>query len=103
MNHFIIFLFLIPFPALAQVKDESCKEESTHKMHECAFRKLVQSEKKLREELKTKTFEEWVMIRQRMCEGAYLHYKGSNIYSKMIMECSIEMNNILLQKTKGLN
>ena len=72
-------------------------------MRECAFSKLVQSDKKLKQELKSKTFEDWVGIRQTMCEEAYMQYKEDTIYPLMILKCSVDMNKTLLQKTRGLN
>ena len=72
-------------------------------MRECAFSKLVQSDKKLKQELKSKTFEEWVGIRQTMCEEAYMQYKEVTIYPQMILKCSVDMNKTLLKKTIGLN
>ena len=51
----------------------------------------------------SKTFEDWVGIRQTMCEEAYMQYKEGTIYPLMILKCSVDMNKTLLQKTRGLN
>ena len=103
MKSFLLLLLLIPLPALAQEKEGYCNEGNTYAMRECAFSKLVQSDKKLKQELKSKTFEEWVGIRQTMCEEAYMQYKEGAIYRMMLLKCSFEMNKTLLQKTRGLN
>ena len=103
MRPFLLFLLLIPFTALAQEKKKYCNEETTYEMRECAFIKLVQSDKTLKQVLKFKTFEEWVGIRQTMCEEAYMQYKEGIIYPMMILRCSVDMNKTLLRKTRGLN
>ena len=103
MRSFLLFLLLIPFPALAEEKEGYCNEGTTDAMRECAFSKLVQSDKKLKQELKSKTFEDWVGIRQKMCEEAYMQYKEGTIYPLMILKCSVDMNKTLLKKTRGLN
>ena len=96
-------LLLIPLSVLAQGKEGYCNEGNTYAMRECAFSKLVQSDKKLKQELKSKTFEEWVGIRQTMCEEAYMQSQEGTIYPLMILKCSVDMNKTLLQKTRGLN
>ena len=103
MRSFLLFLLLIPLPALAQEKEGYCNEGTTYAMRECAFSKLVQSDKKLKQELKSKTFEEWVGIRQTMSEEESMQYKEGMIYPLMILKCFVDMNKILLQKTRGLN
>ena len=103
MSPLLLFLLLITCPALAQEKGVYCNEGTTYAMRECAFSKLVQSDKKLKQKLKFKTFEEWVGIRQTMCEEAYKQYKEGSIYPLIILKCSVDMNKTLLQKTRGLN
>ncbi len=74
MKSFLLLLLLIPLPALAQEKEGYCNEGN----------------KKLKQELKSKTFEEWVGIRQTMCEEAYMQYKEGTIYPLMILKCSVD-------------
>ena len=86
MKSFLLLLLIIRFPALEQEKEGYCNEGNTYAMRECTFRKLVQSDKKLKQELKYKTFEEWVGIRQTICEEAYMQYKEGTIYPLMILK-----------------
>ena len=103
MRAFLLFILLIPLTASAQEQEEYCNQGTTIEMKRCTFKRLVQSDTKLKRELKSKAFEEWVAIRQRMCEEAYMQYKEGTIYPLMILKCSVDMNKTLLQKTRGLN
>ena len=53
--------------------------------------------------MKPKTFENWVGIRQQMCEEAYDQYKKGTIFPQVVMSCSIDMNKTLMKKMGGLN
>jgi len=103
MRLVLLFLLLISFSALAEDKEEYCHEGTNLEMRECSLKKLVKSDKKLKQQLTFEIYEEWLVIRQRMCEEAYLQYKEGTLYSKMIIKCSAKMNKTLLQKIRGLN
>ena len=103
MRFFLLFLLLIPLTATAKEKKGYCKEGTTYEMRECAFNKLVQSDIIVKRELNYKTFQEWVRIRQRMCEEAHMQYTENSINPIMILTCSIEMNETMLKKTRGFN
>ena len=103
MKSFLLFLLLIPLTASAQVKEGYCKEGSTYEMHECAFKKLIQSDKELKKSVKQKTFKNWVLIRQKMCSEEYSKYKNGAIYPLFVMRCSINMNKVLLKKMGIIN
>ena len=97
-----LLLLVIPVPVTAEEKNY-CNEGTTYEMRECAFKKLVSSDKQVRTKLDPRIFETWVEIRQEMCEQAYENYKEGTIYPQMIMKCSIELNNKFLEQTRGLN
>tara|TARA_B100000029_G_scaffold215753_1_gene213541 strand:- start:157 stop:462 length:306 start_codon:yes stop_codon:yes gene_type:complete len=101
MRLLLILILFIPLPAAAEEKDDC--NGTTYAIRECRFKKLVQSDKELKKVMKPKTFENWVGIRQQMCEEAYDQYKKGTIYPQVVMSCSIDMNKTLLQKTRGLN
>ncbi len=103
MRALILFLLLVPLSTSAQEKEWYCSERTTHEMRKCAFKKLVDSDKNLKQELQSKTFEEWVGIRQSMCEEAYRQSKEVTIYPLMVLKCSVDMNKILLEKTSSFN
>ena len=69
-------------------------------MRECAVSKFVQLDKRFKQEFKSKTFEEWVGIRHRICTEAYMQYKEGTIYPLMILKCSVDMNKTLLQNAR---
>ena len=98
----LLFLLLfIPLPAAATEKDDC--EVTSYALRECRFKKLVQSDKELKKVMKPKTFENWVGIRQQMCEEAYDQYKKGTISPQVVMSCSIDMNKTLMKKMGGLN
>ena len=102
MRLFLFLLLFIPLPAAATEKDD-CDGPTTYAIRECRFKKLVQSDKELKKVMKPKTFENWVGIRQQMCEEAYEKYSKGTIYHQVVMKCSIDMNKTLMQKMGGLN
>ena len=102
MRALLLLFLLIPLPAAAE-EENYCNEGTTYEMRECAFKRLTESDKRLKKTMKTKTFEQWVGISQRMCEEAYAQYSKGTIYPQLIMKCSIDLNKNYLQKTKGLN
>ncbi len=102
MRLFLLLLLFIPIPAVATEKDD-CDGSTTYAIKECRFKKLVQSDKELKKVMKPKTFEDWVGIRQQMCEEAYDQYKKGTIFPQVVMSCSIDMNKTLMKKMGGLN
>ena len=101
MRLLVFLLLFIPLPAAATEKDDC--DGTTYEIRECRFKKLVQSDKELKKVMKPKTFENWVGIRQQMCEEAYAQYKKGTIFPQVVMSCSIDMNKTLMKKMGGLN
>ncbi len=103
MRNFLLLISLISFPIAPNSKEGPCNEGSTYQMRQCAYNKLIQSDKKLKKVLDSETFEEWVRIRHRMCQKAYVQYKEETTYPQKIMKCSVDLNKTVLKKTKRKN
>ena len=103
MMRAILFLLLLITLPISANEQEDCREGNTYEMRECEFRRLKAADQKLKKKLKPKTFEDWVSIRTTMCRETYEQYKEGTIYPLVVMRCSIDMNNKLLEKTNGLN
>ena len=101
MRLLLLLMLFIPLPAAATEKDDC--DGTTYAIRECRFKKLVESDKKLKKVMKLKTFENWAVIRQQMCEEAYDQYKKGTIFPQVVMSCSIDMNKTLMKKMGGLN
>ncbi len=101
MRLLLLLLLFIPLPTAATEKDDC--DGNTYEIRECRFKKMVESDKGLKKVMNSKTFEEWVGIRQRMCEEAYDQYKKGTIFPQVVMSCSIDMNKTLMKKMGGLN
>ncbi len=103
MRYLLLLILLIPLTALAKEKEGYCNEGNESDMQECASKKLVESDTKLKREVKSNTFEKWIGIRQKMCEEAYRQFPKNTVEQLMILKCSIKMNKTLLQKMSGIN
>ncbi|WP_115019437.1 DUF1311 domain-containing protein [Synechococcus sp. UW140] len=96
----VLAFLLLEIPASAATPH--CPGMTTIEMQACAAKQRDQSVNALRQKLPTADLEQWKAVTSKVCKQAFAPYQNGSIYSQLVVGCTDQLNQSLLDQFKPL-